>query len=109
MGELKNIDANPKDIKTILSILENHLPGIAIWAFGSRVKFTSTPRSDLDLVAFIEPETKYLMSDIKEAFDESDLPFRVDIHDWNLIPENFRKNIIENYIVLSNGNKGKSK
>jgi hypothetical protein len=31
------------------------------------------------------------VSEIKEDFMESDIPFRVDVHDYNAMPENFRE------------------
>lgn len=40
------------------------------------------------------------MSDLQEAFVESDLPFRVDIVDWALISENFRKIIEKEYTIV---------
>ena len=37
-----------------------------------------------------------LLAEIKETFQESKLPFRVDILDWNDITESFRKAIETN-------------
>jgi type I restriction enzyme S subunit len=31
-------------------ILQKHVPGYEVWAFGSRAKWTAKPYSDLDLV-----------------------------------------------------------
>jgi len=42
-----------------------------------------------------------LLAEIKETFQESELPFRVDILDWNDIAESFRKAIEANgYDIL---------
>lgn len=94
------IDINAKDLKTLLALLLQYLPNTLVWAFGSRVKFTAKPTSDLDLVAFITGKQKMSFSLLKEALAESSLPFRVDLHDWNDIPENFRKNIEDSYLVI---------
>jgi len=40
------------------------------------------------------------MSNIKDAFSESDLPFRVDVLEWSRTSEEFRKIIAENYEVV---------
>ncbi len=40
---------------------------------------------------------------LKEAFEESDLPMRVDVHDWHTIPERFRAVIERDYVVLQHG------
>ena len=94
------IDIKAKDLKTLLALLQQYLPNTLVWAFGSRVKFTSKPASDLDLVAFITEKQKMSFSLLKDSLVESTLPFRVDLHDWNDIPENFRKNIEDSYLVI---------
>ena len=94
------IDIKANDLKTLLALLQQYLPNTLVWAFGSRVKFTSKPASDLDLVAFITEKQKMSFSLLKDALAESALPFRIDLHDWNDIPENFRKNIEASYLVI---------
>jgi uncharacterized protein len=52
------------------------------------------PWFDLDLAirAYSSLDWK-LLAEIKETFQESELPFRVDVLDWNDITESFRKAI----------------
>jgi type I restriction enzyme S subunit len=100
-----HIDLTLPDLKTVTTLLNAFLADTTVWAFGSRVKFTSKPTSDLDLVAFIEPEQEEQLAELKDAFAESDLPFKVDILDWAVIPESFKRNIEGDYIVFSNVNK----
>jgi len=100
MGVAKPIDVTAPQRKSIHSLLNKFLPNTRVWAFGSRVKFTSRPTSDLDLVAFIKPEQGDKLSELKDAFEESDLPFKVDLHDWNAMPDKFKQNIKKEYIVL---------
>ena len=57
------------------------------------MKWTSRPSSDLDLVAFAGPEQQRQVGDLREAFEESNLPFRVDLLVWDEIPESFREEI----------------
>ena len=83
-----------------MGLLQKYLPNTLVWAFGSRVKFTANTNSDLDLVAFITEKQKLSFSLLKEAFAESNLPFKVDLHDWNDLPENFKKNIESSFLVL---------
>ena len=78
-----------------------------VWAYGSRVKWTSKPSSDLDMVVFASKDQYHQISDLRRAFEESDLPFRVDLFIWDEVPERFHKNIKDNYIVLQ-GKKEKS-
>ena len=59
-----------------------------------------TPESDLDLVVFAKPEQERRVSDLREAFEESNLPFRVDLFVWDEVPEQFRKQIEAEHVVL---------
>ncbi len=97
------IDLSPEQLSLIEKFLRSYIPDTLVWAFGSRVKFTAKPSSDLDLVAFIGEDQKTRFSELKEALDESDLPFRVDMHSWNDLPERFRKNIEKEHVVLQGG------
>ena len=85
---------------TILSLLQEHLPGVTVWAYGSRVKGTNRPHSDLDLVVFSTPEQVPRIADLREAFEESDLPFRVDLFVWDDVPASFRERIAAEHAVL---------
>ena len=87
--------------RTVLELLNRHLPDTAAWACGSRVKGTSRPASDLDLVVFARPEQSAQVAELREAFEESNLPFRVDLFVWNEVPESFRTRIEAEHAVLS--------
>ena len=101
MGVDGPIDITADQYKTILSLLERHLPNTAAWVYGSRVKWTSRPQSDLDLVVFATPEQNHHVSDLREAFEESNLPFRVDLFVWDAVPEKFRKHIKRDHVALA--------
>ncbi|MDR0881855.1 MAG: nucleotidyltransferase domain-containing protein [Candidatus Adiutrix sp.] len=84
-----------------MKLLELHLPDADIWFYGSRAKGGSRPQSDLDMVVFSGPEQKYQVADLKEAFEESNLPFRVDLHIWDEVPDNFKKIIEDEHVSLA--------
>ncbi|WP_292922135.1 nucleotidyltransferase domain-containing protein [Nitrosomonas sp.] len=69
------------------------LPDITIWAYGSRIKGAARPQSDLDLAVFASAGQKRAVAALKEALEESQLPFRVDLFIWDEIPAQFRENI----------------
>jgi hypothetical protein len=46
----EDINITTEQREMLLAFLRRHLPGVAVWAYGSRVKFTAHPYSDLDLV-----------------------------------------------------------
>jgi len=100
-GSLQQLDVKSRHLETVLAILDRHLLDHTVWAFGSRVTDKARPYSDLDLVVVgKEPLALSLIADLAEAFDESDLPFKVDIVDWARTNESFRQIINERKIVL---------
>jgi len=100
MGIEQEISITPEQRQTVLALLGRYLPGTAAWAYGSRVKQTWRPASDLDLVVFSTPEQRPRVYDLREAFEESSLPFRVDLFVWDDIPEYFHEQIQEKHSVL---------
>ena len=100
MGVDRAIDITAKQRKIVTDLLERHLPDTAAWIYGSRVKWTARPQSDLDMVVFATPEQNGRVSDLREAFEESNLPFRVDLFVWAAVPEQFRKQIKSEHVVL---------
>ena len=100
MGLDQAIDITAEQRKLLLELLERHLPNTTAWVYGSRAKWTSRPQSDLDLVVFATPEQNGRVSDLREAFEESNLPFRVDLFVWDAVPKQFRKHIERDHVVL---------
>ena len=76
----------------IKGILLEFLPGVEVRVFGSRIKGAFKSWSDLDLAivgkARIDPK---ILTRLNGAFEESDLPYRVDLLDWNSISPEFRE------------------
>ncbi len=94
-----NITSEQREI--LLDLLQRYLPGVTIWAYGSRVKDRARPNSDLDLAVFTTPEQRPLVAELVDALDESNLPFRVDLHVWDEIPERFHEVIKNEYQILA--------
>ena len=103
MGMTPAIDLTVEQRRTVLALLNRYLPDTTAWAYGSRVKWTARPESDLDLVVFARPEQGARVAELREAFEESDLPFRVDSFVWDEVPESFRKHIEAEHVVLIEG------
>lgn len=73
----------PHELHEVTQILAQHLPAVEVRAFGSRVKGTAKPYSDLDLALMTtHPLSLEQEAVLKEAFGESSLPFKVDLLDW---------------------------
>lgn len=95
------LNLEPKHLNEVKQILQQHLPNATIWAFGSRVVGNARKYSDLDLAILNHPALNLLqLANLKEAFSESNLPFRVDIVEWGQLDNNFQKIIKQQYEVV---------
>ena len=72
------------------------------YAFGSRVTGTFRKFSDLDL-CFFEDIPWNILSYIDEDFEESDLPYKVDVVDWKMCDEVFRSMIQKDLRIIQLG------
>ena len=95
------IELTKEDLKIVKDILKKHIPDREVWVIGSRVTGKVKSYSDLDLV-ILGDKALTLNEDgnLREDFQNSDLPFRVDIIDWNTTSESFKKIILEKYETL---------
>ena len=95
-----SIDVDIQEKNIVHRLLRRHLPDVAVWAHGSRVQWNARAQSDLDLVAFASPQQRGAVSRLREAFEESSLPFSVDVLIWDDLPVSFHRNIEARYVVL---------
>ena len=88
-------------LEIILNILKKYVPHCEVRAFGSRINGTHRHSSDLDLaIAGKERLSWQLLESLKEAFEESNLPFRVDVLDWHAISPEFQSVTEKGYVVI---------
>ncbi len=100
------IDLSPTYLATVERILADHVPECEVRAFGSRAAWTAKDYSDLDLAIIgTGPLDRRTLGRLKEAFEESRLPMRVDVLDWHTVPESFRNAIKRGYVVVQEGAK----
>jgi len=83
------VDLSQHELDVAKSIRDRFAPDAEIIVFGSWIHV-------------VRPRTRHqgqysarlkLLAEIEETFQESELPFRVDVLDWNEIAESFRKAI----------------
>ena len=92
---MQPVDIRPDHLEIVLGILAQHVPEAEVWGFGSRAKWLARDTSDLDLcIRAAAPIRFSRMGALREAFEESNLPYKVDVVDWANTSESFRK-IIE--------------
>ena len=89
----KQLAISPSELQTVKQILKQHLPdAVHVWVYGSRANGNAKRFSDLDLAIELEGGKTLdfgLLAQLAMAFDESDLPWKVDILDINAAPESF--------------------
>ena len=101
------IDLSPNYLATVKTILAQHVPECEVWVFGSRATWTAKDSSDLDLAVVGEgPLDWRTLGRLKESFEESDLPMRVDVLDWYGISESFREVIERAFTIVKEKARG---
>ncbi|BAO81765.1 predicted nucleotidyltransferase [Serpentinimonas raichei] len=106
MPEQRTLHLPERYAAQVRALLQQHIPEAEVWAYGSRVRGDHYAASDLDLVVRFPSDSKptpLRLSDVKEAFVESNLPLIVQLVAWSAIPESFREEILAGYVVLQRG------
>lgn len=104
----EKLDICPKHLNIIKDICRQHLPSnVNVWVFGSRANMKAKEYSDLDLALEQKngtPVSAKLRMSLASEFEESDLPWKVDVIDFNRVSLEFKK-IIEKEKVKLERNK----
>lgn len=101
---IKKMLLKKKYKEDLIKIFRNNLNlNFELLAYGSRVNGRAHSGSDLDLVIKTDNnqpiDTNNLIA-LKNKLSESNIPFLVDVLDWNRIPDYFQKNILKKYEIL---------
>lgn len=98
------LDLSPGQLAIVKATLAAHLPGLEVRAFGSRVRGCAGEFSDLDLVVLTDAPLDFdLLGRLRDAFSESDLPFKVDVLDWATTGDDFKAHIDDMFVVVQAG------
>jgi len=91
------------DRGSVLRILAAHLPETAAaWVFGSRATGRARKYSDLDVAIDAGRALSFdELAALRESFSDSDLPYRVDIVDWQTADERFRRIVTADRVPLN--------
>uniref|UniRef100_E6VMJ8 DNA polymerase beta domain protein region n=1 Tax=Rhodopseudomonas palustris (strain DX-1) TaxID=652103 RepID=E6VMJ8_RHOPX len=88
---MPKLDLRPEHRAMVHDILATQIPDRDVVVFGSRARGNAKPHSDLDLAVLgDDPLGLHKMAELKEAFEESDLPFKVDVVEWAQTDARFR-------------------
>ena len=98
-----HLHLSEKHRRILDALLREHLPGVEVWAYGSRVNGRSHDGSDLDL-ALRGPKLKEIpahqLAEFEEALRESMIPFLVEARDWTRLPKRFHREIERKHLRL---------
>ena len=94
----------PEYLKMLSDIFESYCPSAEIWAYGSRIKGEAHNGSDLDLVVKSFNSDEVYLFELKELINKSNIPFLVDIHEFDKLPKSFQDEIKKEYIIIKGGN-----
>jgi predicted nucleotidyltransferase len=92
-----------KDSEALQQIFSAAGLPLEVWAYGSRVDGSAHEGSDLDLTvraANGKPLPNGVYMELVEKIQDSNIPILVELRDWALLPENFRRNIARQHEIL---------
>jgi len=99
------VDLRPDQLATVRAILLAEVPDCEVLAFGSRAKWTAKDSSDLDLaLRAAHPLPLSRLGRLRDAFEESYLPVKVDVLDIHRISPEFRSIIEKEHVMLQKPN-----
>ena len=86
----------------LITIIRKHVPVGKIYLFGSRARGTNSPASDFDIAIDVgAPIDSAALGLIKEAMEDSNIPFFVDVLDFQLVDPVMQHEILKEGIVWS--------
>ncbi|MDR2399095.1 MAG: hypothetical protein LBD61_01445 [Endomicrobium sp.] len=98
------IDNN--SLEELRTIIKKLYPKSIVWAYGSRIGYNVNnvhDGSDLDLTVIDFGQDKHNISEFKTVFQESNIPFLIDISEFSTLPLSFQKEIKKKYFVVYDG------
>jgi len=85
------IDLSAEQLAQVREIVTRHVTGGEVFAFGSRVSGKAKKFSDLDLMIKTPAALPWkTLAELRESFEDSNLPISVDVVDWSNCTERFR-------------------
>jgi predicted nucleotidyltransferase len=84
--------------KLILKYLESY--SVCVYLYGSRAKGTDRKTSDVDIAILpVKPIPEYLLAELRERLEESNIPYEVEIIDLSKVSNEFRQAILPTAIL----------
>jgi uncharacterized protein len=92
----------PAHAHAVRAIIDSVLPGAQVRIFGSRATGRARPFSDLDLLLLEPVRLSWAQrADLRDRFEASDLPFRVDVVEAEALPVGMAARVADESVALS--------
>ena len=89
-----NYGIDEESKQKIIAVLLVLFPHAEIYLFGSRVRGTHAKWSDIDIALKSEQKiSKYAIGEAKSMLEASNIPYKVDIVDFNAVSDDMRESI----------------
>ena len=96
-----SLDVRPDHLEWVQTLLKRIIPTATVWAFGSRAQGTARTTSDLDLCVDNHQALSFeILAALRDAFAESNLPYKVDVVDWHSMDPAFQALIQKKRVVI---------
>lgn len=89
-----------RHLQMLLKIFSGYCPTAEIWAYGSRIKSNSHSGSDLDLTVKNWGKEKKSISELRQLINDSDIPFLIEITEYDKIPSYMQLEILKEYVRI---------
>ncbi len=97
---MTNLNIKPEHLKMLKDIFQQYCPNAEIWVYGSRIKNQSHDGSDIDMVVKDFNDSTKNIAELKQLLNDSNIPFLMDIQEFDKLPDYFQKEILNEYEVL---------
>lgn len=94
------LDVKEEYLESLKEIFSRYCPKAEIWAYGSRIKGGSHSGSDLDLTVKSFHDNTKSIDRLRDLLNDSDIPFLIDIHEFDKLPGSFKEEILKNYVQI---------
>jgi hypothetical protein len=102
MADTSTKQNRDKVLAQVYQIAKRHLQGmnVRLYLFGSWARGEERRSSDIDLaIDYTSPLPPYLLAQLREALEESTVPYRVDVVDLTQVDEAFKDTVKKEGIV----------
>ena len=89
-----------KEKNKIIGVIQGLIPKAKIYLYGSRARGTYTQGSDIDIALDIGKKIPRIdVGEIRDMLNASNMIYKFDVVDLHAIPEEMKKNILQEGIV----------